>query len=145
SEIVNRVVLGRTNRQISQELYVSEKTVEAHLTRLYTKFGISSRAEVPARYGPGGPSPEPGRGGFSLPRGAPATRARHRPPRGSGDRADGGPTGGLGGVHSRRRRGPRQGQRPRCNAHHNSRMSDWLAMWLACPEARGANIVSSDS
>ncbi|WP_280277705.1 helix-turn-helix transcriptional regulator [Nocardia wallacei] len=48
SEIVNRVVLGRTNRQISQELYVSEKTVEAHLTRLYTKFGISSRAELAA-------------------------------------------------------------------------------------------------
>ncbi|WP_342228479.1 helix-turn-helix transcriptional regulator [Nocardia wallacei] len=46
SEIVDRVVLGRTNRQISQELYVSEKTVEAHLTRLYTKFGVSSRAEL---------------------------------------------------------------------------------------------------
>lgn len=48
SEIVNRVVLGRTNRQISQELYLSEKTVEAHLTRLYTKLGVSSRAELAA-------------------------------------------------------------------------------------------------
>ncbi|MEU7767382.1 AAA family ATPase [Nocardia sp. NPDC049190] len=47
-EIVNRVVLGRTNRQISQELYLSEKTVEAHLTRLYTKLGVSSRAELAA-------------------------------------------------------------------------------------------------
>ncbi|MEU2038483.1 helix-turn-helix transcriptional regulator [Nocardia niwae] len=48
SEIVDRVVLGRTNRQISQELYVSEKTVEAHLTRLYTKLGVSSRTELAA-------------------------------------------------------------------------------------------------
>lgn len=48
SEIVDRVVLGRTNRQISQELYVSEKTIEAHLTRLYTKLGVSSRAELAA-------------------------------------------------------------------------------------------------
>lgn len=48
SEIIARVVLGRTNRQISEELYVSEKTVEAHLTRLYTKLGVSSRAELAA-------------------------------------------------------------------------------------------------
>ncbi|ONM50145.1 hypothetical protein B0T44_01940 [Nocardia donostiensis] len=48
SEIVARVVLGRTNRQISEELYVSEKTVEAHLTRLYTKLGVSSRTELAA-------------------------------------------------------------------------------------------------
>ncbi|WP_157224140.1 helix-turn-helix transcriptional regulator [Nocardia paucivorans] len=48
AEIIARVVLGRTNRQISEELYVSEKTVEAHLTRLYTKLGVSSRTELAA-------------------------------------------------------------------------------------------------
>lgn len=48
SEIVARVVLGRTNRQISEELHVSEKTVEAHLTRLYTRLGVSSRTELAA-------------------------------------------------------------------------------------------------
>ncbi|MFQ6226038.1 helix-turn-helix transcriptional regulator [Nocardia sp. NPDC002869] len=48
TEIVARVVLGRTNKQISEELHVSEKTVEAHLTRLYTGLGVSSRAELAA-------------------------------------------------------------------------------------------------
>lgn len=48
TEIVARVVLGRTNRQISEELHVSEKTVEAHLTRLYTRLGVSSRTELAA-------------------------------------------------------------------------------------------------
>ncbi|MBF6169847.1 helix-turn-helix transcriptional regulator [Nocardia blacklockiae] len=48
SEIIDLVVRGRTNRQISHELFVSEKTVEAHLTRLYTKLGVSSRAELAA-------------------------------------------------------------------------------------------------
>ncbi len=48
TEIVSRVVLGRTNKQISEELHVSEKTVEAHLTRLYTRLGVSSRAELAA-------------------------------------------------------------------------------------------------
>lgn len=48
-EIVNRVVLGKTNRQISTELHVSEKTVEAHLSRLFTRLGVASRTELAAR------------------------------------------------------------------------------------------------
>ncbi|WP_063061321.1 helix-turn-helix transcriptional regulator [Nocardia sienata] len=48
TEIVSRVVLGRTNKQISEELHLSEKTVEAHLTRLYTRLGVSSRTELAA-------------------------------------------------------------------------------------------------
>jgi DNA-binding CsgD family transcriptional regulator len=34
---------GRTNREIAQELYVTEKTVEGHLSRTYDKLGIRSR------------------------------------------------------------------------------------------------------
>ena len=34
---------GRTNRQIAEELYVSAKTVENHLTRVYAKLGVNSR------------------------------------------------------------------------------------------------------
>ncbi|MFQ6395602.1 AAA family ATPase [Nocardia sp. KC 131] len=48
ADIVNRVVLGKTNRLIAAELRLSEKTVEAHLARLFAKTGVSSRAELAA-------------------------------------------------------------------------------------------------
>lgn len=37
---------GRSNREIAQSLYVTVKTVESHLARVYTKLGISTRAEL---------------------------------------------------------------------------------------------------
>lgn len=37
---------GLTNRQIAQQLFVSVKTVDHHLGRVYTKLGISSRREL---------------------------------------------------------------------------------------------------
>jgi DNA-binding CsgD family transcriptional regulator len=40
---------GLTNRQVADALYVSPKTVEANLTRVYRKLGIASRAELGAR------------------------------------------------------------------------------------------------
>jgi DNA-binding CsgD family transcriptional regulator len=47
---------GRTNRAIADELFVSPKTVEANLARVYRKLGISSRAELGAAMaGPAGP------------------------------------------------------------------------------------------
>ncbi|MBQ1028399.1 AAA family ATPase [Micromonospora sp. SD19] len=39
---------GRTNRAIADELFVSPKTVEANLARVYRKLGISTRAELGA-------------------------------------------------------------------------------------------------
>ncbi|SCF08411.1 regulatory protein, luxR family [Micromonospora coriariae] len=39
---------GRTNRAIADELFVSPKTVEANLARIYRKLGISTRAELGA-------------------------------------------------------------------------------------------------
>ncbi|WP_459545895.1 AAA family ATPase [Nocardia sp. X0981] len=47
-EIVSRVVRGLTNRQIAEELFVSEKTVEAHLSRVFAKLNVSSRAALAA-------------------------------------------------------------------------------------------------
>lgn len=38
---------GRTNREIAQELYVTAKTVEVHLSSTYRKLDISSRAQLP--------------------------------------------------------------------------------------------------
>ena len=45
-EIADRVALGATNRQIADELFLSQKTVEGHLTSVFAKLGVSSRAEV---------------------------------------------------------------------------------------------------
>jgi DNA-binding NarL/FixJ family response regulator len=42
------VAFGRTNRQVGQELYISEKTVSVHLSRIMAKLGASRRAEAVA-------------------------------------------------------------------------------------------------
>ena len=36
----------KTNREIAGELFVSLKTVEAHMRNLFRKLGVSSRVEV---------------------------------------------------------------------------------------------------
>ena len=38
---------GRSNRDIAQELFVTPKTVEVHLSAAYRKLGIGSRRELP--------------------------------------------------------------------------------------------------
>lgn len=40
---------GMTTRQIAAELFLTPKTVEGHLTRVYRKLRISSRSEIAAR------------------------------------------------------------------------------------------------
>jgi DNA-binding CsgD family transcriptional regulator len=40
---------GLTNREVASKAYMSPKTVQANLTRIYRKLGISSRAELGAR------------------------------------------------------------------------------------------------
>lgn len=40
--------VGYTNREISEKLYVTVSTVEQHLTRIYRKLEIASRAELPS-------------------------------------------------------------------------------------------------
>jgi DNA-binding CsgD family transcriptional regulator len=43
---------GLTNKAIAEQLFMSPKTVEANLARVYTKLGIASRAELGARMAP---------------------------------------------------------------------------------------------
>jgi DNA-binding CsgD family transcriptional regulator len=41
---------GSTNRAIASELFLTESTVEAHLSRVYRKVGVRSRAELAHRF-----------------------------------------------------------------------------------------------
>jgi DNA-binding NarL/FixJ family response regulator len=45
-EVLNGVVNGKTNQEISYSLGISEKTVEKYLDRVYTKLGVASRVEA---------------------------------------------------------------------------------------------------
>jgi DNA-binding CsgD family transcriptional regulator len=47
-EVVRLVAEGKTNRAIAGELYLSEKTVDRHLSNVFSKLGISSRAAATA-------------------------------------------------------------------------------------------------
>jgi DNA-binding CsgD family transcriptional regulator len=59
---------GRTNREIAQMLWISTKTVETHLGRIYLKLDIKSRRELPRALEPAAPAAQ-----------------GHRESRGSGD------------------------------------------------------------
>lgn len=48
-EIVRLVVAGRSNEEIGYDLGASRKTVEAHLTHLYERYGLASRVELALR------------------------------------------------------------------------------------------------
>jgi DNA-binding CsgD family transcriptional regulator/tetratricopeptide (TPR) repeat protein len=49
-EVVELVALGQSNRRIADALFVSAKTVETHLSNIFEKLGVSSRAEVAAHW-----------------------------------------------------------------------------------------------
>ncbi|MGF9754705.1 LuxR C-terminal-related transcriptional regulator [Microvirga sp. 0TCS3.31] len=47
-QVAERVAHGSTSRQIAEELYVSPRTVDAHLTHIYRKLDINTRARLAA-------------------------------------------------------------------------------------------------
>ncbi|MFN8114416.1 MAG: AAA family ATPase [Solirubrobacterales bacterium] len=47
-EIVELVVAGRRNAEIADALFLSVRTVEGHLSRVYRKLGVSSRTQLAA-------------------------------------------------------------------------------------------------
>ena len=58
-EVAALVAQGRTNREIGGALFLSEKTVERHLSRIFGKLGVSSRAALAARVAALAPAPAP--------------------------------------------------------------------------------------
>ncbi|HEX8102500.1 MAG TPA: LuxR family transcriptional regulator, partial [Solirubrobacteraceae bacterium] len=46
ASIAGLVVAGRTNKEIAAALFLSEKTVEANLSRIYAKAGVRGRGEL---------------------------------------------------------------------------------------------------
>jgi DNA-binding CsgD family transcriptional regulator len=47
-DIVQLVAAGTSNAEVAERLFVSVKTVEAHLTRIFRKLGVSSRVGLVA-------------------------------------------------------------------------------------------------
>ncbi len=48
--VARLVADGMSNRQVAAKLFVSVKTVQFHLTHIYTKLGVRSRGELSARF-----------------------------------------------------------------------------------------------
>jgi DNA-binding NarL/FixJ family response regulator len=45
-EVLRMIAAGRTNKQISTELVLSERTVARHITNIYAKIGVQSKAQA---------------------------------------------------------------------------------------------------
>jgi len=48
AEVLALVAAGRTNRQIGEELFVSEKTASVHVSNILRKLGVTSRVDAAA-------------------------------------------------------------------------------------------------
>jgi DNA-binding CsgD family transcriptional regulator len=45
-EVADQVAAGKTNRSVAAALFLSEKTVESHLSRIYDKLEVRSRVAL---------------------------------------------------------------------------------------------------
>ncbi len=48
AEVLELVAVGKTNREIGEELYVSEKTASVHVSNILRKLGVTSRVQAAA-------------------------------------------------------------------------------------------------
>jgi DNA-binding CsgD family transcriptional regulator len=45
-QVLALLAVGRTNRAIGEELFISAKTASAHVSRIFAKLGVANRAEA---------------------------------------------------------------------------------------------------
>lgn len=45
-EVLQLVAMGKTNKEIGQALFISDRTVQAHLSNIFSKLGVVSRTEA---------------------------------------------------------------------------------------------------
>jgi two-component system, NarL family, nitrate/nitrite response regulator NarL len=45
-DIIAKIANGRSNKEVSEEFSISERTVKHHLTNIFTKVGVSSRLQL---------------------------------------------------------------------------------------------------
>ena len=55
ARIAALVAEGKTNREVAAALFLSERTVEGHLSRVFGKLGVRSRTELAGKLAPRGP------------------------------------------------------------------------------------------
>jgi len=60
------VAEGRTNREVAAALFLGERTVETHLSHVYAKLRVRSRAELARVYRPDSEPAEQSSGGFAI-------------------------------------------------------------------------------
>jgi DNA-binding NarL/FixJ family response regulator len=48
AEVLEQLAIGRTNREIAEALFISEKTASVHVTNLLRKLGVTSRVQAAA-------------------------------------------------------------------------------------------------
>jgi DNA-binding NarL/FixJ family response regulator len=49
--VAELVAAGLSNREVAAAMFVSVRTVEANLSRIYAKLGLRSRTELARRFG----------------------------------------------------------------------------------------------
>ncbi|MEW6223022.1 MAG: AAA family ATPase [Chloroflexota bacterium] len=57
--VAELVAAGRTNREVAATLFLTERTIESHLSHVYAKLGIRSRAELAAAWSTSTDRPPP--------------------------------------------------------------------------------------